>query len=112
MHVELVSTHPQEQLSYEVDADERGLFKVPAGMVGEYRMRISSPGFKAYETTPYIPADLPGQYRRDPEARKRQVAREVTSAMRSTALRLPRRAHSRALVSSLTAAWPEPSDAP
>jgi hypothetical protein len=59
-HVELVSTNPQEQLRYEADADERGLFKVPAVAVGEYRMRISSPGFKTYETTLYIPSDFLG----------------------------------------------------
>ena len=58
--VELISVTPYNQAHYQMETDDAGIYHFPPIMMGEYRMKISAPGFKSYETTLYIPSDFEG----------------------------------------------------
>ena len=59
-HATLDGTQPGEKAHYAADTSERGLFEISPVLMGEYRLAISAPGYKTYETTLYIPSDFLG----------------------------------------------------
>ena len=59
-HVRFDIANPRESVHYETDTDDRGGFDLKPMMMGEYRLKISAPGYKSYETTLYVPSDFLG----------------------------------------------------
>jgi hypothetical protein len=59
-HVRLDIANPREKVHYETDTNDNGHFDVSPMMMGEYRLAISAPGYKTYETTLYVPSDFLG----------------------------------------------------
>ena len=59
-HVSLDIANPREKIHYETDTNDNGRFDISPMMMGEYRLKISAPGYKAYETTLYVPSDFLG----------------------------------------------------
>lgn len=56
--VELHGNTEFNQSVYTTETDERGSYDFKAIPMGEYVLRISSPGLRVYETEIYIPSDF------------------------------------------------------
>jgi hypothetical protein len=49
-----------DKSAVKVETDEHGLYEFQSISPGEYILRISSPGYKVYETEIYLPSDFTG----------------------------------------------------
>ncbi|HEX8160483.1 MAG TPA: hypothetical protein VF538_01180 [Pyrinomonadaceae bacterium] len=52
------STEYNRETSYTAETNERGSYDIKSVMAGEYALRITSPGYAAYEIEVYIPSDF------------------------------------------------------
>ena len=52
------STEYNRETSYTAETNERGSYDIKSVMAGEYVLRITSPGYAAYEIEVYIPSDF------------------------------------------------------
>jgi hypothetical protein len=51
-------TEYNRAISYTAETNERGSYEIKSVAMGEYVLRISSPGYAAYEIGVYIPSDF------------------------------------------------------
>jgi len=56
--IELRSITKGDQRVYNAETDEHGAFDLKSVPMGDYLLRISSPGFKTYEIEIYMPSDF------------------------------------------------------
>ena len=59
--VEMISATPDSAARYETQTDDAGRYSIGEMLMGEYRLKISAPGYKSYETRIYIPSDFAGR---------------------------------------------------
>jgi hypothetical protein len=56
--IELRSITRGDERAYTAQTNEYGAFDLKAVPIGDYKLRISSPGFKPYEIEVYMPSDF------------------------------------------------------
>ena len=58
--VELLPTAPGSHGGYHTQTDEHGFYHFDRISLGEFRLRISAPHYRPYETDLYVPSDFVG----------------------------------------------------
>jgi len=56
--IELRGVRKSNSGAYKTETDDHGLYDIKAVRMGEYTLKINSPGYKTYQTDIYIPSDF------------------------------------------------------
>lgn len=57
-HIALRDYHEPGKGPRETDTDDHGIWDLPGVRMGEYRLKITAPKYRPYETILYVPSDF------------------------------------------------------